>query len=68
MRGASHVELATESIRALLEDERVPASVAAAVVAVLNGAAIVRVHDVRETVDALKIAQAVIEADAGTGR
>lgn len=27
MRGASHVELATESIRSLLEDERVPASV-----------------------------------------
>ena len=49
-------------------NERVPASVAAAVVAVLNGAAIVRAHDVRETVDALKIAQAVIEADAGTGR
>ena len=49
-------------------NERVPASVAAAVVAVLNGAAIVRAHDVRETVDALRIAQAVIEADAETGR
>lgn len=48
--------------------ERVPASVAAAVIAVLNGAAIVRAHDVRETVDALKIAQAVIEINAGTGR
>jgi dihydropteroate synthase len=39
-----------------------PASVAAAVVAVMNGASIVRAHDVQETVDALKVAQAVIEA------
>ena len=44
-------------------DERVPASVAAAVIAVTNGAAIVRVHDVRETVDALRIAAAVMESD-----
>ena len=42
--------------------ERMPASVAAAVVAVMNGASIVRAHDVQETVDALKVAQAVIEA------
>jgi len=35
--------------------ERVAGSVAAAVVAVQNGASIVRVHDVRETVDALKV-------------
>ena len=44
-------------------DERVPASVAAAVIAVTRGADIVRVHDVRETVDALRIAAAVIESD-----
>ena len=43
-------------------DERLPASVAAAVVAVMNGADIVRAHDVRATVDALKVAQAVMEA------
>jgi dihydropteroate synthase len=43
-------------------DERVPASVAAAVIAVINGADIVRVHDVRETVDALRVTQAVMEA------
>lgn len=43
-------------------DERMPASVAAAVIAVINGADIVRVHDVRETVDALRVAQAVMEA------
>lgn len=35
--------------------ERAAASVAAALLAVQNGASIVRVHDVRETVDALKV-------------
>ena len=38
-----------------LPTERVAASVAAAVLAVDRGARIVRVHDVRETVDALKV-------------
>ena len=41
--------------------DRVAASVAAALLAVQRGAAIVRVHDVRETVDALKIWNAVNE-------
>lgn len=41
--------------------ERVAASVAAALLAVQRGAAIVRVHDVRETVDALKVWRAVNE-------
>jgi dihydropteroate synthase len=36
-------------------DERLAASLAAALAAVARGAAIVRVHDVRETVDALKV-------------
>jgi dihydropteroate synthase len=40
-------------------NERVAASVAAALLAVQRGAAIVRVHDVRETADALKIWNAV---------
>src|SRR5574340_686435 len=40
-------------------EHRVSASVAAALIAVQRGAAIVRVHDVRETVDALKIWNAV---------
>ncbi|MGB5257518.1 MAG: dihydropteroate synthase [Woeseiaceae bacterium] len=44
--------------------ERVPASVAAAVIAVLNGADIIRAHDVGPTVDAIKVARAVLE----TGR
>lgn len=39
--------------------DRVAASVAAALIAVQRGAAIVRVHDVRATVDALKIWNAV---------
>jgi dihydropteroate synthase len=39
-------------------------SVAAALVAVERGAALVRVHDVAETVDALKIWAAVRAADA----
>ena len=34
-----------------------------AVIAVIKGAAIVRVHDVRETVDALRVAAAVTERD-----
>lgn len=41
-------------------DQRVQGSVAAAVVAVMRGAAIIRTHDVRETVDALKVAAAVL--------
>ena len=45
-------------------DDRMPASVAAAVIAVLNGADIVRVHDVGPTVDALKVAEAVMGAQA----
>jgi len=39
--------------------QRLPASIAAALIAVQRGAAIVRVHDVKETVDALKILNAV---------
>jgi dihydropteroate synthase len=40
-------------------DDRMAGSVAAALAAVARGAAIVRVHDVRETVDALKVWRAV---------
>ncbi len=47
-------------------EERVPASIAAAAVAALNGAQVIRAHDVRATVDAMKVVQAVIEA--GTER
>jgi dihydropteroate synthase len=44
-------------------NERLAASVAAAMLAVQNGAAIVRVHDVRETVDALKVLNAMNESE-----
>ncbi len=40
-------------------EQRMPASVAAALIAVQRGANIVRVHDVRATVDALKIWNAI---------
>jgi dihydropteroate synthase len=43
--------------------ERVAASVAAALLAVERGAHIVRVHDVRETVDALRVWQAMVGGD-----
>ncbi len=42
-------------------DQRVAASVAAAVIAAQRGAAIVRVHDVAETIDALKIWSALAD-------
>jgi dihydropteroate synthase len=41
---------------------RMPASIAAATIAVLNGAQIIRAHDVAETVDAINVAHAVMEA------
>jgi len=47
--------------------ERVTASVAAALLAVERGARIVRVHDVRETVEALRVWQAVQGAGAPSG-
>jgi dihydropteroate synthase len=40
-------------------DQRVMASVALAIIAVQNGASIVRVHDVRETRDAIRMWEAV---------
>ena len=43
-------------------NERLPASIAAATIAALKGASIVRVHDVRETVDAVKVVTAMKEA------
>lgn len=42
------------------ESQRLHASIAASVISVMKGAKIVRVHDVKATVDALKVAAAVI--------
>lgn len=48
-------------------EQRVFAGVAAAVMAVERGARIVRTHDVAETIDALRVAQAVMEAGQANG-
>ncbi|ARM82951.1 dihydropteroate synthase [Marinobacter salarius] len=42
--------------------ERLPASLAAATISAMKGASIIRVHDVRETVDAVKVVTAMEEA------
>ncbi|WP_407944070.1 dihydropteroate synthase [Marinobacter mangrovi] len=44
--------------------DRLPASLAVATIAAMKGAAIIRVHDVRETVDAVKVVSALKEATA----
>ena len=44
-------------------DDRLSGSVAAAVLAQTRGAKIFRVHDVKPTVDALKVCQAVSNAE-----
>jgi dihydropteroate synthase len=41
-------------------DDRLGASIAAAVIAVMAGAAIIRAHDVEETVDALRVTAAIV--------
>jgi dihydropteroate synthase len=43
-------------------DERMPASIVAAAIAVQNGASIIRAHDVAETADAINVVRAVTEA------
>lgn len=47
-------------------NERLPASLAAAVMAVERGAQIVRSHDVAETVDALRVARTTVESENST--
>jgi len=44
-------------------DERLHAGIAASVISVMKGANIVRVHDVKATVDALKVVAAVMQSD-----
>jgi dihydropteroate synthase len=44
-------------------DRRVSGSLAAAVLAVTRGAAIIRAHDVGQTVEALKVTAAVLSAN-----
>jgi len=47
-------------------DRRLPGSLAAAVIAVWQGASMVRTHDVRPTVEALRVCEAVIRPGPGT--
>lgn len=47
-------------------DERMPASIAAAVIAAMHGADIVRVHDVAATVDAMQVTRAVLDSGMKT--
>jgi dihydropteroate synthase len=42
-------------------ESRLSGSLAAAVLAVVNGASIIRAHDVRETVEAVKVAMAILQ-------
>ncbi len=56
------VALSGEPVHDLPPKERLYGSIGSAAMAVLMGAHIVRVHDVRETVDAIAVADAVINA------
>lgn len=49
-------------------NERVTASAASAAIAVMNGASIVRVHDVKETVQAVRVAEAIKKLRKNEGK
>lgn len=57
--GLSRKSMLGSLLNNALVTERLNASVAAAVIAAMKGATIMRVHDVKETVEALKIVQGV---------
>ena len=57
--GASRKSFVGKILGGIPPEERVSGSLAAAVIAAWNGASIVRVHDVRQTVEALKVAMAI---------
>lgn len=59
--GASRKSFIGRALGDVPPSDRLPGSLAAAAIAVWNGARIVRVHDVRETAAALKFVNAVIE-------
>lgn len=63
--GASRKSFLTSVVGDVVPDERLGASLAAAVHAQASGAAMVRVHDVRATVQALAVARALSAAPAG---
>lgn len=57
--GASRKSFIGKILGGAKGDERLAGSLAAAVIAVEKGAAIVRVHDVKETADAIKVIKAI---------
>lgn len=59
--GASRKSFIGKLLGGAEADERLAGSLAVAVAAVMKGASILRVHDVKETVDAIKITKAVME-------
>lgn len=59
--GASRKSFIAKTLGDISPEERLPASLAAAAAAVMNGASIIRAHDVRETVQAVRLATAILE-------
>jgi dihydropteroate synthase len=58
--GASRKSFIGKVLAGAPPEDRLSGSIAAAVVAVMNGARIIRAHDVKATVDALKVTNAII--------
>jgi len=59
MVGSSRKSFIGKLLGGLTADERLSGSIASVAISVFNGANILRVHDVKESVDAIKIAQAI---------
>jgi len=60
LTGLSRKRMIGEAVGADIPEERITGSVSGAVICALKGASILRVHDVRETVSALKVVQAMM--------
>ncbi|MDM7922382.1 MAG: dihydropteroate synthase [Pyrinomonadaceae bacterium] len=60
--GASRKSFIAKVADGIPADERLPGSLAAAAISVVNGAMILRVHDVKETVQAVRVATAIVNA------
>lgn len=62
--GLSRKTMIGEILKGVATDQRVFGSVGAAVIAAMNGAAILRVHDVKETADALAVLRAMAQVES----
>ena len=60
--GVSRKAFLTRALGLRKPEERLPASLAATAIAVMNGASMIRTHDVKETVQAVRIAEAIAKA------